>query len=305
MNKTPTSAEITKLFDNTDSVIVWEKAQDIIRLFSPDYNFTLVKKVYDDVVNLFRGEFPGYCAIKTRYHDLQHTLEVFMCGVRLMHGVHLSGDHLSDHEITLVMVAMMMHDIGYAQLQGEESGTGAQYTQTHIDRGIDFMRLYFKNKNMPDEMAEEIAGMILGTEHTKPFSRIEFNDERAHMLARLVATADITGQMADRSYLEKLLFLYQEFKEADFGSFKSTYELLSQTHQFYEETRKNLDGALEGIYRNLELHFEQTLGSRNNYYLESIEKNMDYLKKVVAQNEADYLTLLKRKGIKVKPSALS
>jgi hypothetical protein len=305
MKNTPTSAEISMLFNNTDSAIVWGKACDTICLFSPDYEFTLIQTVYNDVVRLFRGEFPGYCAIKTLYHDLPHTLEVFMCGVRLMHGVHLSGDQLSDDEITLIMVAMLMHDIGYAQLEGEESGTGAQYTQTHIYRGIDFMRLYFSKNNIPDEMAEAITGMILGTDHTKSFSRIEFNDDRARMLARIVATADITGQMADRTYLEKLLFLYLEFKEAHFGSYKSTYELLSQTHHFYEETLKKLDGALGGIYRNLELHFEETLGIRNNYYSESIEKNMDYLKTVVAQDEAEYLTLLKRNSIKEKSLSLS
>jgi hypothetical protein len=304
MKNIPTAVEITNLFNNADPAIVWGKVHDTIRLFSPAYDFTLIQSVYTDLVRLFRGEYPGYCAIKTLYHDLPHTLEVFMCGVRLMHGVHLSGDHLSDDEITLIMVAMLMHDVGYAQLEGEESGTGAQYTQTHIYRGIDFMRQYFSKKNMPAEMGEAITGMILGTEHTKPFSRIEFNDERARMLARIVATADITGQMADRTYLEKLLFLYLEFKEAHFGSYKSSYELLSKTHHFYEETRKKLDGALGAIYCNLELHFEATLGVRKNYYLESIEKNMDYLKKVIAQNEAAYTTMLKRKGIKIKLATL-
>jgi hypothetical protein len=305
MNNIPPSAEITILFNNNDPVIVWGKVHDTICLFSPHYNFTLIQTVYNDVVRLFHGEYPGYCVIRTLYHDLSHTLEVFMCGVRLMHGVHLSGDRLSDNEITLIMVAMLMHDVGYAQLEGEENGTGAQYTQTHIYRGIDFMRLYFSKKEMPTEMAEAITGMILGTEHTKPFSRIEFNDERARMLARIVATADITGQMADRAYLEKLLFLYLEFKEAHLGSYKSTYELLSKTNHFYEETRKKLDGALGGIYRNLEFHFNETLGERKNYYLESIEKNMEYLKKVLAQDEATYLTMLKRKGIKVTPQTLS
>ncbi len=305
MKNTPTSADTTNLFNNTDPAIVWGKVQDTICLFSPDFDFTLIQTVYNDVVRLFRGEYPGYCAIKTPYHDLPHTLEVFMCGVRLMHGVHLSGDRFSDYEITLIMVAMLMHDVGYAQLEGEESGTGAQYTQTHIFRGIEFMRQYFGTQDMPAEMGEAIAGMILGTEHTKPFTRIEFNNDRARMLARIVATADITGQMADRAYLEKLLFLYLEFKEAHFGSYKSTFELLSKTHHFYEETRKKLDGALGGIYQNLEFHFEETLGVRRNFYLESIEKNMEYLKTVVAQDEVDYLTLLKRNGIKEKSVSLS
>jgi hypothetical protein len=78
------------------------------------------------------------------------------------------------------------------------------------------------------------------------------------------------------------------------------YELLSKTNRFYEETRNKLDGALGGIYRKLEYHFQDTLGVSNNYYLESIEKNMEYLKKIVSQDEAAYLTMLKRNGIKEK-----
>jgi len=114
MKNSLASAEITNLFNNTDPAIVWEKVHDTICLFRPHYDFTLIQTVFNDLVRLFRGEYPGYCAIKTLYHDLPHTLEVFMCGVRLMHGVHQSGDRLSDDEITLIMVAMLMHDVGYA-----------------------------------------------------------------------------------------------------------------------------------------------------------------------------------------------
>jgi len=91
-----TSAEIANIFGNNDPDMVWGKVSDIIRRISPDYDFTLIQTLYIDVMRLFRGEYPGYCAIKTLYHDTSHTLEVLMCGVRLMHGVHLSGDHLTD-----------------------------------------------------------------------------------------------------------------------------------------------------------------------------------------------------------------
>jgi hypothetical protein len=41
-----------------------------------------------------------------------------------------------------------------------------------------------------------------------------------------------------------------------------------------------------------------------NYYLEAIEKNMAYLSKVIALNDAEYLTMLKRGGIVKKCQAL-
>lgn len=272
---------------------------------SPNYDFTLLQSVYEDVMALFRGDYPGYGSIKTLYHDLPHTLEVFLCGVRLMHGVHVSGDHLTDEEITQIMLSILMHDVGYAQLKGEEYGTGAQYTQIHVLRGIDFMRQYLSERKLPQTFADVMTGMIMGTEHNRPFSRINFSDERARMLACIVATADITGQMADRIYLEKLLFLYLEFREANFGSYQSMFDLLSQTHRFYEMTREKLDTALGGIYKKLEFHFKDMMGVSTNYYLQSIENNMAYLSKVVARDQAELSSMLKRNGVVEKSLRLA
>jgi hypothetical protein len=301
----PTAAEISGLFSNDDPEVVWKRATEIIRHISPAYDFSFVRSVYDDVLRLFRGEYPGYGPIKTLYHDRAHTLDVLSCGVRLMHGVHISGDRLKDDEVTLVIIAILFHDVGYAQLKGEEQGTGAQFTQTHVRRGIDFMRKYFSPHRLPGEMAEIVDHLVRGTEHSRPFALIEFADERERMLGRIVATADITGQMADRIYLEKLLFLYLEFREANFGSYQSMYDLLCQTNHFYETIREKLDGSLGGIYRKLEWHFRQTLGVDNNYYLESIEKNMEYLEKIVANDEAQLFTMLKRNGVAERSRALA
>jgi hypothetical protein len=111
--------------------------------------------------------------------------------------------------------------------------------------------------------------------------------------------------MADRIYLEKLLFLFLEFKEAHFGSYQSMYDLLCQTNRFYETTREKLDGALGGVHKKFEFHFEVTLGVHKNYYLESIEKNMSYLSKVVASNEAELFSMLKRNGVVEKSRTLA
>jgi hypothetical protein len=298
MKNSPTPAQVNDLFSNADDpTVVWPKVEGIIRRVNPDFDTSLVKSVFDDVICLFRGKFPDYGPIKTLYHDLSHTLEVLLCGVRLLHGVNASGKHLSDEEVTLVIIAILMHDVGYAQRKGEESGTGAQFTQTHVQRGIEFMRKYFAERRFPASVAAVLTAMILGTEHNRPFGRIDFADERTRMLARIVATADITGQMADRIYLEKLLFLYLEFKEANFGSYQSMYDLLCQTNRFYEMTREKLDGALGGIYKDFEFHFREVMGVGNNYYLEAIEKNMAYLSKVVAHDEAELFKMLKRKGV--------
>ena len=46
------------------------------------------------------------------------------------------------------------------------------------------------------------------------------------------------------------------------------------------------------------------MGVENNYYLESIEKNLAYLSKVIEHNEK-YLSMLKRGGIAEKSQTLA
>ncbi|HEY0665607.1 MAG TPA: HD domain-containing protein [Gallionella sp.] len=297
MNYNPTAAEIHNLFVNNDPEPVWDKAAAIIAHFRPAYDFRLSRQVFDDVMRLFHGEYPGYSAIRTMYHDLPHTLDVFLCAVRLMHGVQVSGTSLSDEEITLVLIAALMHDIGYAQRKDEAAGTGAQYTPTHVRRGIAFMRHYLAERGIPSAVADRLEYMITGTDTALKFAEIDFPDERTRLLGQLVVTADLTGQMADRTYLEKLLFLYLEFQEANVGGFASVQDMLRKTRQFYEITRVKLDGPFGGLYVHLARHFQDWLGSGRNFYIESIDKNMAYLEKVTALDESEYLSMLKRGGI--------
>jgi hypothetical protein len=304
MNTAPATAEINSLFANTDAEVVWAKAADIVSRIDPAYDFTLARTVFDDVVGLFRGEYPGYCAIKTLYHDLPHTLDVFLCAVRLMHGVHVSGMRLSDDEVTLVMMATLMHDIGYAQKAGEEIGTGAQHTRCHVTRGIEFMHGYAAERNFPQGFAKSLETMIRSTDPGHPFAQIPFANERVRLLGQIVGTADLVGQMADRTYLEKLLFLYLEFKEANFGNYRNVHDMLRQTRKFYDITREKLDGAYQGLYAKLTSHFRDVFGTEINYYLESIEKNIAYLAKVTAREEEEHLAMLKRGGIAEKSRAI-
>lgn len=304
MQNTPSPSEINSLFFNVDPDVVWGKATDIIRRISPSYDFSLGKIVFDDIVRLFHGEYPDYGPIRTPYHNLNHTLDILMCAVRLMHGAHLSGIKLTDDEITLVMIAAMMHDIGYVQRSGEEAGTGAQFQKTHVARSIEFMQRYIARRRLTPDWAISLELIILCTNPAVVISEIDFPDVRLRLLGQIIETADLTGQMADRAYLEKLLFLYLEFKEAHFGNYQNVHDLLRETQDFYLNTREKLDGELGGVYTKLSLHFKEVFGEEKNYYLESIEKNIAYLAKIVSLNDADHLAMLKREGIVEKAKKL-
>lgn len=306
MKNLPTPSENRSLFANDNPGEVWVKAAEIVGRISPEYDFSLARTVFDDVMSLFRGEYPDYCAIKTPYHDLSHTLDVFLCAIRLAHGVHISGSPLLDSEITLTMIAALMHDTGYAQRHSEDTGTGAQYTRDHVSRGIDFMRCYLAGQRFPSSWAESLEPMMLSTDHSGEFNKINFLDERARLLGQIVATADLVGQMSDRTYLEKLLLLYLEFKEAHLGNYQSMVDLLRKTKSFYELIRQNkLDGELECLYTKLTFHFNDCFGTERNYYLESLERNMDYLSQATQLDEAGCLSMLKRGGIVEKTQVLA
>lgn len=304
MKSAPSNLEIDTLFANGDTKTVWLKASSIIQLISPAYDFTIVRTTFDDVIRLFSGVYPGYGPIKTLYHNRHHTMDVFLCAVRLMHGVHISGTHLSDRELTLIMMAALLHDIGYAQRDGEATGTGAQFTLTHVGRGIKFMQRYNVQQGFPSDLAEPLKYIIRCTDPAESIPEIDFPDERTRLLGQIVSSADLTGQMADRTYLEKLLFLYLEFEEAHFGNYQSIHDMLSKTQSFYEKICMKLDHDLGGINKRLSFHFKDRYGVEKNFYQESIEKNIAYLTKITRESEELHLVMLKRGGIVQKSGTI-
>jgi hypothetical protein len=304
LKNSPFTTEITDLFDNNDPEVVWAKALAIAYRINPGYDPLVARKSFEDIMRIFRGDYPGYNPIRTLYHNLPHTMDVFLCAMRLLHGVHVMGTHISDDEITLVILATLIHDIGYAPMIGEEGGTGAQFTVNHVRRGVKFMHGYLAEKRILPGLADSLEPIILSTDPALTFAELNFPDERSRLLGKIVGTADLTGQMADRTYLEKLLFLYLEFKEAHFGNYQNVQDMLRQTGEFYAKTRRKLDEELDGMYCQLSFHFKETMGVENNFYLESIEKNIHYLQKVISHNEAEYFSMLKRGGIVEKAQTI-
>lgn len=286
-----------ELFVNLDPVETWIKADNIAKSINPNIDLTAVRNVFDDVMCLFDGSFPGYCPIKTPYHDRKHTLDVFICAVRLLHGVHLSYTKLNDQEIALIMIAALLHDIGFAQKLEEAVGSGAQHTQLHVIRGIAFMKQNLKNWGVPRNFGAPLTQIIHCTDFRLHLSDYIFSSPRIRLLGQIVGSADLVGQMADRAYLEKLLFLFLEFKEANYGDCEDSNDLLKKSRGFYDNIRITLASDLGGIYLSLKCHFNEWIGEDRNFYFESIERNMAYLDKVVSLQESEWFSMLKRNGI--------
>jgi len=130
-------------------------------------------------------------------------------------------------------------------------------------------------------------------------SQIQLADDRDRKCGHLLGTADLIAQMADRCYLEKCRDrLYPEFvlggvaaTPASDGTLQVHYssglDLLRQTPEFVRETRtERLDGEFERAYQYIE-----SLFSGDNPYVDAIDRNMDYLQRVL---RAERWRLLRR-----------
>lgn len=159
------------------------------------------------------------------------------------------------------------------------------------------MQGYIASRRLHPGWETPLKFAMLCTDQAIVIPEVTFPDQRTRLIGQIVATADLTGQMADRFYLEKLLFLYLEFREANLGDYQNVQDLLNKTRRFYAITRQKLDDELDGIYTKLALHFKELYGEERNCYVESIEKNIAYLSEITSLDEARYLAMLKRGGI--------
>ncbi|MDM8518002.1 HD domain-containing protein, partial [Desulfobacterales bacterium HSG16] len=204
-------------------------------LSADGFNRSILNRIATDVVHLFNGSYPGYRACNTMYHDLEHTQAVVLSTARLVYGaVAAQGHCFSSREIIIVLAAAFFHDIGFIQIESDTEGTGAKYTVGHELRSIEFIKKYLAAHSFTPENIEDCKHMIMATVLNSKFANIPFRVQQIQLLAQIVGAADLMAQVADRLYLEKLLLLYREFVEDGIVEFKSEFDLLEKTHDFYE-----------------------------------------------------------------------
>ncbi len=257
-----------------------------------------VEEVFNDTVKLFNGHFKGYQASKTKYHDLNHTLAVFLATARLMHGAVINGRALSRDIIDIGFISALFHDVGMIQTEDDRQGTGAKYTIGHEERSIIFLKNYLVERNLYKTNLDDCAHIIGCTITGLSPAEIPFRSKESELIGKIVGSADLIAQMADRLYLEKLLYLYQEFQEGKIPGFESEFDLLRKTESFYKNvSKKRLYIDLGGIYSLMRIHFKDRFGIDRDFYQENIQKNIEYLRNVILKYEQEYRQMLRRAGI--------
>jgi hypothetical protein len=281
--------------DSPDAVL--GEVRHILGLISGSFDTAPVDHAFELTVNLFRGHFPGYRACNTEYHDLRHTTDTFLAMARLIHGAFIDGETISNRKITVGLISALLHDAGYIQESHDTEGTGAKHTLDHVQRSMEFMENAAEDLGISKSETRDGAAMIFCTEIAEDLSDFELDDPQVLLAGKILGAADLLAQLADRTYLEKLLFLYREFKEANVGGYESERDLLCRTIGFYDAIVMRLNRTLGGSDRYMNSHFAARWGIQQNLYQEAIENQKAYLKKILDIPDADHRDHLKRYGI--------
>ncbi|MBU0987111.1 MAG: HD domain-containing protein [Proteobacteria bacterium] len=302
MNKK--AIKLYDLVDLTGPKDVLNELNYIISLMTGDVDYSLLAETYADIEKVFKGDYPGYRASNTKYHDLEHTFAVALTAARLIHGAVVQGHSFSAKNILLGLMGALFHDIGFIQTESDVNGSGAKYTIGHEQRSIEFMHKYFTQKSLSPRDIQDCTHLIMCTILSLSIKEISFRCAEMELLGKIVGSADLMAQMADREYLEKLFMLFKEFKEAGLPGYGSELELLKKTEDFYKYVAlQRLSVDFGGASGFMQAHFKARWGIDRDLYQESIIGNINYLKSIVHKCKKDldcYLKYLRRGGLAQK-----
>jgi len=287
----------TKLLDIKDNNAILKEVKFTTSLINPQFDFKYLDKAFRDVEKLFCGHYTGFQKCNTNYHDLRHTMLVVLAMARLIHGAYLQGIKFTDKEINLGLISALMHDIGYIQTDDDDSGTGAKYTLVHIKRSIMFVQDYYAQEEYFQEDLESFSDILNCTGLSIDIKKITFSSDNIEIMGKILGTADLLGQMADRLYLEKLIPLFHEFEEGKVSGFDGELDLLRKTTNFYNVTTARFENDLGNVIKYMADHFKERWNIDRNIYNDAIEKNINYLKFILKINEKNVSACLRRNAI--------
>lgn len=276
---------------------VFDEVRNLVSLVYLDYDFTWLSGVFKDVVSLYNGNYPGYRQCTTPYHDLKHMTDVLLALASLIHGAHASGISFRERHVTLALLAIMLHETGYIQRRGDTDGTGAKFAMIRLERSLEFQDQYFEANGYDARDRELCGNFIRCTDMDASIGALPFTSPGDQTLAKLVATADIIGQIADRTYLEKLLFLFQELSEVRLLGYRTELDLLENTLDSFRSARHRMENELDNVKSYLKPHFLHRWEIEGDLYEDAIESNISYLGHLLENHRNDYREKLNRGGL--------
>lgn len=293
----PPHSKLADLVNMDSSQAVFDEVLFITTLMAPRMDPAQLTNAFGFTLSLYQGYWPSEQACNTGFHDLRHITDTLLAMARLLHGATLNGRHLSRRHIFVGLVSAMAHDAGYIQDKKDGVGTGAKYTAIHVQRSMAFMERYGKRYGLTSDEVPICQLLIQCTDLDTDVVAMDFPSHTMAMLGKLLAIADLIGQMADRIYLEKLFYLYREFKEGHVEGYRDELDLLTKTLSFFDFTAQRLKHPLGGLDKWLAAHFRSRWNISQNLYQVAMQKHKCYLAEILSQPHHEPQDLLRRKKI--------
>jgi hypothetical protein len=276
----------------SSTAAVSQAVRELFALGWPGESYDRVAFAFDEFERLFAGHMPGYFGVDTVYHDRQHSLDMTLAMARLLVGYESTVEahqRVGAERAVMSLVTSLFHDAGYIrEFDDRQHCNGAEFTLYHVTRSARFLARFLPSVGM-DAWIPISTRIVHFTGYEIKLNQIQLADDRDRKLGHLLGTADLIAQMADRCYLEKCRDrLYPEFVLGGVAAaptsdgklqvrYSSGLDLLRQTPRFVRETRSvRLDGEFEHAYRFLEPLFQG-----ENPYLEAIDRNLEYLQRIL------------------------
>ena len=288
---------ITDVFQIDSPAILWGEVMEILPLTSPGIQTDSLHRLFNSVNDLYHGNYPGYRACNTGYHDLSHARAAFLAMARLVHGAVLDGSVFSESDVVVALTAAILHDAGYIQEADDREGTGAKHKAVHEQRSMDFLSRHGQAFGLSADEISAGRSIIRCTDMQQDIGSISFASPQIEFIGRLLAAADLLAQLSDQLYLEKLLYLYRECREAGTGSYTTEADIILKASPFYDVFEDRLKLLTIKTDRYLKLHFASRSHGDENLYRLAIEKHKHYLENILSGKDADPYKHLRRGGI--------
>jgi hypothetical protein len=286
--------QLSKLVDTSTHKAIMEEVKKIFSYHYPARHFRAVNRTYRIVKKLYGGEMRGYKACNTDYHNLSHVLDILLTTIRLVDGHNSENPPFPVHLAVNLLNAALLHDTGYIQEEWDNEGTGAKYTSFHVERGVQFLKKNYEAFGITSDDLTIVNKLIRCTGFTIRIEKIKFSSPQEKFAGCILGTADLLGQMSDRKYLEKLIFLFYEFKEAGVKGYNTEFDLIRKTIDFYETTTKRFAETYLNAHIYAQPHFRKRFAIDHNLYMEAIDRHIGYLYKIIEDNTTNFRHKLKR-----------
>jgi len=256
----------------------------------------VVIAAYHTAFRLHRGEFDGYLKCDTNYHDFAHAAETFLTMARLLHGARLASKKVAQRDLAVGLTAAILHDTGYIRTSAESTEKGACFRAEHEMRSMAFVLRHGEAIGLTAAEIAECQTMIQGTMMAEDVNAMSFQSETHDLLTRMLSVSDLLAQLSSATYLERLVFLYEEDCDSGAPVYQDLLDCCRKAIQFDGHARVRLQNTLERSDVYLANHFNARWNAPGNLYRVSMDRQLKYLAGVVEQDGFDPRCHLRRWG---------